>query len=50
VLLDIAEKVRRDGRLLSAVDIERARDTGADDRAVHDTVQILECFVYSTAM
>lgn len=43
-LLDIAEKVRRDGRLVTSEDIQRARDAGADDQAIHDTVLITGLF------
>ncbi len=43
-LLAIAEKVRVDGRLVSAADIARAREAGADDKAIHDTVLIAAAF------
>lgn len=43
-LLAIAEKVRRDGRLVTADDVSRARAAGADDQAVHDTVLIAAMF------
>ncbi len=43
-LLVIAEKVRKDGREVTAEDIERARQEGADDRAIHDTVLIAAAF------
>jgi alkylhydroperoxidase family enzyme len=43
-LLVIAEKVRRDGRLVEAKDIDRARAEGADDKAIHDTVLIAAAF------
>ncbi|HJS08643.1 MAG TPA: peroxidase-related enzyme [Pirellulales bacterium] len=43
-LLAIADKVRRDGRLVTADDVERARRVGADDRAIHDTVLIAAMF------
>jgi uncharacterized peroxidase-related enzyme len=43
-LLVIAEKVRRDGRLVEAEDIDRARAEGADDKAIHDTVLIAAAF------
>ncbi|MEU4238273.1 carboxymuconolactone decarboxylase [Actinoplanes sp. NPDC026619] len=43
-LLAIAEKVRVDGRSVTAGDIARARAAGADDRAVHDTVLIAAAF------
>jgi uncharacterized peroxidase-related enzyme len=43
-LLAIADKVRRDGRLVKPVDVERARAEGADDQAIHDTVLIAAAF------
>lgn len=43
-LLAIAEKVRVDGRSVSAADIARAREAGADDKAIHDTVLIAAAF------
>jgi uncharacterized peroxidase-related enzyme len=43
-LLTIADKVRRDGRLVTTDDVQRARDAGADDRAIHDTVLITAMF------
>jgi len=43
-LLTIAEKVRRDGRLVEASDVDRARIAGADDKAIHDTVLIAAAF------
>jgi uncharacterized peroxidase-related enzyme len=43
-LLSIAEKVRRDGRLVNEDDVQRARVAGADDRAIHDTVLISAMF------
>jgi uncharacterized peroxidase-related enzyme len=43
-LLAIADKVRRDGRLVQSADIERARAEGADDKAIHDTVLIAAAF------
>jgi uncharacterized peroxidase-related enzyme len=43
-LLAIADKVRRDGRLVQAADVERARAEGADDKAIHDTVLIAAAF------
>ena len=43
-LLVIADKVRRDGRLVKSVDIEQARAGGADDKAIHDTVLIAAAF------
>jgi len=47
-LLEIAEKVRRDGRLVTAEDIARARQAGADDKAIHDTVLIAAAFCMYT--
>jgi uncharacterized peroxidase-related enzyme len=43
-LLAIADKVRRDGRLVKDADVERARAEGADDKAIHDTVLIAAAF------
>jgi uncharacterized peroxidase-related enzyme len=43
-LLLIADKVRRDGRLVTEEDVERARCAGADDKAIHDTVLIAAMF------
>ncbi len=43
-LLRIADKVRRDGRLVEASDVDRARAEGADDKAIHDTVLIAAAF------
>jgi uncharacterized peroxidase-related enzyme len=43
-LLAIADKVRRDGRLVKSEDIDRARAEGADDQAIHDTVLIAAAF------
>jgi uncharacterized peroxidase-related enzyme len=43
-LLAIADKVRRDGRLVTDADVQRARAEGADDKAIHDTVLIAAAF------
>ncbi len=43
-LLAIAEKVRRSGREVLAEDVIKAREAGADDRAIHDTVLIAAAF------
>ena len=43
-LLRIADKVRRDGRLVSDEDVAAARLAGADDKAIHDTVLIAAVF------
>jgi uncharacterized peroxidase-related enzyme len=43
-LLVIADKVRRDGRLVTNEDVARARKEGADDKAIHDTVLIAAMF------
>lgn len=43
-LLVIAGKVRKDGRLVTAEDVAKAREHGADDRAIHDTVLIAAMF------
>src|SRR5262245_60670341 len=44
VLLSIAGKVRRDGQLVTAEDIRDAREAGADDKAIHDTILIAAMF------
>ena len=43
-LLAIADKVRRDGRLVTEQDVWLARESGADDQAIHDTVLIAGMF------
>jgi uncharacterized peroxidase-related enzyme len=43
-LLNIAGKVRQDGRLVAEADIEAARQAGADDKAIHDTILIAAAF------
>lgn len=43
-LLVIAEKVRIDGRRVSDDDVKVAREAGADDKAIHDTVLIAAMF------
>ncbi|GIE77353.1 carboxymuconolactone decarboxylase [Actinoplanes philippinensis] len=43
-LLAIADRVRVDGRSVTPGDISRAREAGADDRAIHDTVLIAAAF------
>src|SRR4051812_29430607 len=43
-LLALAEKVRLDGRSVTDADISRARDAGADDQAIHDTVLVAAMF------
>lgn len=43
-LLNIAGKVRKDGRSVTDADVARARAAGADDRAIHDTVLISAMF------
>ena len=43
-LLVIADKVRRDGRLVQSEDVACARAAGADDKAIHDTVLIAAAF------
>jgi uncharacterized peroxidase-related enzyme len=43
-LLVIAEKVRQDGHQVTEDDVTRARQEGADDRAIHDTVLIAAAF------
>ena len=43
-LLVIADKVRQDGRSVSDADVQHAREAGADDKAIHDTVLIAAMF------
>lgn len=43
-LLTIAGKVCAGGRAVTAEDIRRAREEGADDRAIHDTVLVAAAF------
>jgi uncharacterized peroxidase-related enzyme len=43
-LLVIADKVRQDGRLVTAEHVAAARCAGADDKAIHDTVLIAAAF------
>jgi uncharacterized peroxidase-related enzyme len=43
-LLEIAGKVRIDGRMVTSEDIAKARQAGADDKAIHDTVLIAAAF------
>jgi uncharacterized peroxidase-related enzyme len=43
-LLAIAGKVQRDGKLVTAEDIERARREGASELEIHDTVLIAAAF------
>jgi uncharacterized peroxidase-related enzyme len=43
-LLVIASKVQRDGKLVTAEDVEKARSLGATDIEIHDTVLIAAAF------
>jgi len=43
-LLAIAGKVQKSGRAVQTADIERARDAGATDKDIHDTVLIAAAF------
>lgn len=43
-LLDIAKKVQKSGLEVSEDDIQKARDEGADDQEIHDTVLIAAAF------
>lgn len=43
-LLAIAAKVQQDGKLVTSLDVERARATGATDVEIHDTVLIAAAF------
>lgn len=44
VLLVIARKVQQGGRGVTETDVARAREEGADDKAIHDTVLIAAAF------
>ena len=43
-LLAIAGKVQQDGKLVTPGDVQRARDAGATDAEIHDTVLIAAAF------
>lgn len=43
-LLDIALKVQKSGREVQETDIEKAKEQGATDREIHDTVLIAAAF------
>jgi uncharacterized peroxidase-related enzyme len=43
-LLAIAGKVQQDGKLVTAADVDAARQEGATDREIHDTVLIAAAF------
>lgn len=43
-LIAIADKVQAGGHSVTSEDVERAREAGADDRAIHDTVLIAATF------
>jgi uncharacterized peroxidase-related enzyme len=43
-LLTVAGKVQQSGRDVTAADVERARDAGATDLEIHDTVLIAAAF------
>ncbi len=43
-LLSIAELVRIDGKMVTEAQVKLARDNGADDQAIHDTVLIAAMF------
>ena len=43
-LLNIAGKVQKGGKQVTEADIERARETGATDKDIHDTVLIAASF------
>lgn len=43
-LLGVAAKVQQSGKAVTAADIERARQEGASDRDIHDTVLIAAAF------
>ena len=43
-LLAIAGKVQQDGKLVTAADVDAARNQGATDMEIHDTVLIAAAF------
>ena len=43
-LLDIAKQVQQDGKYVNASNIEKAREEGATDKEIHDTVLIAAAF------
>jgi alkylhydroperoxidase/carboxymuconolactone decarboxylase family protein YurZ len=43
-LLKIAGKVQRSGKLVTKQDIEEAKQNGANDEAIHDTILIAAAF------
>lgn len=43
-LLDIAKKVQKSGREVEKEDVQKAKEAGADDREIHDTVLIAAAF------
>jgi uncharacterized peroxidase-related enzyme len=43
-LLNIAGKVRQDGKRVTAEDVARAREAGATDMEIHDTILIAAAF------
>ncbi|GAA5521550.1 peroxidase-related enzyme [Aliifodinibius salicampi] len=43
-LLDIAKQVKKSGRDVAEKDIQKAKDEGATDREIHDTVLIAAAF------
>ena len=43
-LLTIAGKVQQNGKLVTDADVKKARDAGANDRDIHDTVLIAATF------
>lgn len=43
-LLDIAKKVQKSGKEVAEADIQKAKESGATDREIHDTVLIAAAF------
>jgi hypothetical protein len=43
-LLNIAGKIQKGGKQVTTVDVERARQEGATDKEIHDTVLIAAAF------
>jgi uncharacterized peroxidase-related enzyme len=47
-LCEFAAKLTRDQKNVTSGDLERLRDMGFDDRAIHDAVQVIALFNYYT--
>ena len=47
-LCAFAAKLTHDQQRMAAADLDRLRDQGFDDRAIHDAVQVIAYFAYIT--